>query len=216
MRRQRSLAYEPFNYAAGSLANGTAATGTGFAGNWTCGAAGTIGTGLTYTGLPVANNALSSGGGRQFVSFSSPLSSGTKWISFLFTDQSGNTGANIDGVYFPNGGTGLWFGFGLSPYSPSSRTVGYRLHDYRWHRRSGSNCALASWVLGTMAHTYLIVLRIDFNTSGANDTITVYTNPVANASAPGVTGGRDVQLLRCGNHFRGWFECSRCREYHGG
>ena len=41
--------------------------------------------------------------------------------------------------------------------------------------------------LGNYGSTYLIVLKIDFNTSGANDTITIYTNPVANASAPGVT-----------------------------
>ncbi len=41
--------------------------------------------------------------------------------------------------------------------------------------------------LGTYGPTYLIALRIDFNTSGANDTVTIYTNPVANASVPGVT-----------------------------
>jgi hypothetical protein len=45
------IAYEPFNYTAGSFANGTAATGTGFAGNWTCGVPGTVIPGLNpYSG----------------------------------------------------------------------------------------------------------------------------------------------------------------------
>ena len=43
--------------------------------------------------------------------------------------------------------------------------------------------------LGTYGSTYLIVLKIDFNTSGANDTVTVYANPAVNASVPGVAAG---------------------------
>src|SRR6516162_5677763 len=66
-------AYEPFNYS-GSIANGTATTGSGFTGNWTCGGAGTAVSGLTYPNLPTANSALQSGSSRQFETFSSPLS----------------------------------------------------------------------------------------------------------------------------------------------
>jgi fibronectin type 3 domain-containing protein len=177
--------YEPFNYSAGTFANGTAATGSGLSGTWTCGAAGTIGAGLTYPGLPVANNALSSGAGRQFVSFSNSLSSGTKWISFLF-QASGNMGGNIDGVFFPNGNsTCLWFGFGLSPYSPTQGQFGIGSMTTAGTTVQGAT-ALQQLGLGNYAQTYLVVIRIDFNTSGANDTITVYTNPVANAAAPGV------------------------------
>jgi fibronectin type 3 domain-containing protein len=177
--------YEPFNYSTGTFTNGTAATGSGFSGNWTCGAAGTIGAGLTYPGLPVGNNALSSGSGRQFVSFSSPLSSGTKWISFLF-QASGNMGGNIDGVFFPNGNSScLWFGFGLGPYSPTQGQLGIGSMTTAGTAVQGAT-ALQQLGLGSYASTYLVVLRIDFNTSGANDTVTVYTNPVANASAPGV------------------------------
>src|SRR5262249_27391877 len=117
-------AYEPFNYASGSFANNTPATGSGITGNWTCGGAGTIGTGLTYPGLSVANHSLISGGSRQFVSLSSPISSGTKYISFLF-NASGNMGGNIDGVFFPNGNsTCLWFGFGLGPFSGAQGQLG--------------------------------------------------------------------------------------------
>jgi fibronectin type 3 domain-containing protein len=178
--------YEPFNYSAGTLANGTAATGNGLSGTWTCGAAGTIGAGLTYPGLPAANNALSSGAGRQFVNFSSPLSSGTKWISFLF-QASGNMGGNIDGVFFPNGNaTCLWLGFGLAPYSPTQGQLGIGSMITAGTAVQGAT-SLQQLGLGNYASTYLVVMRIDFNTSGANDTITVYTNPVANAAAPGVS-----------------------------
>src|SRR4051812_7098722 len=88
-------AYEPFNYTLGSFANNTASTGSGFTGNWANGAAGTIVAGLTYPSLTVANNALSSGSSRQTVSLATPLSSGTKYISFLYR-ASGNMGGNID------------------------------------------------------------------------------------------------------------------------
>jgi hypothetical protein len=168
------------------LANGTATTGTGFTGNWTCGFAGTIVSGLTYTGLPVANNALSSGSGRQFVSLSSPISSGTKWISFLFKTGPGNSGANINGVYFPNGGTGLWFGFGLNPYSPTQGQLGIGSTDTTGTAALGAT-GLLQLGLGTYGNTYLIAMQIQFNTSGNNDTVTVYLNPVANQATPGVT-----------------------------
>lgn len=178
--------YEPFNYATASLTNGSAVTGAGFSGNWTCGAAGTIVSGLTYTGLPVANNALSSGGGRQFVSLSDPLSSGTKWISFLFKSGPGNSGANINGVYFPNGGTGLWFGFGLNAYSPTQGQLGIGSMNTAGTAALGAT-SLKQLGLGTYGTTYLVALRIDFNTSGNNDTVTVYLNPVASQATPGVT-----------------------------
>ena len=178
-------AYEPFNYPSGSFANNTPATGSGFTGNWTCGAAGTIGTGLTYAGLPVANNALNSGAARQFVSFSNPLSSGTKYISFLYK-ASGNMGGNIDGVFFPDGNsTCLWFGFGLGPFSGTQGQLGIASMTTAGTAAQGAS-SLTQIGLGNYGSTYLIVLRIDFNTSGANDTITIYTNPPANASSPGV------------------------------
>jgi hypothetical protein len=183
--------YEPFNYPSGTFATGTAATGSGLSGNWTCGTAGTIGSGLTYSGLPVTNNALSSGGGRQLATFSSPLSSGTKWISFLF-QAAGNGGANINGVFFPNGNsTCLWFGFGLNPYSPTQGQLGIGSMTTAGANAQGAT-SLQQVGLGTYGSTYLIVLKIDFNTSGANDTVTLYTNPVANAAAPGVTAAGTV------------------------
>jgi fibronectin type 3 domain-containing protein len=197
--RAGATAYEPFNYATGSLANGTATTGAGFTGNWTCGAAGTIIPGLTYPGLAVDNNALSSGSGRQFVSLSTPLATGAKWISFLFGTSPGNPGANKNGVYFPNGGTGLWFGFGLNPYSSTQGQLGIGSMNTAGTAALGAT-SLLQLGLGTYGKTYLVVLHIEFNTSGNNDTITVYLNPVANQAAPGVPaagtyGGFDVGTI---------------------
>ncbi|MDB6017825.1 MAG: Fibronectin type domain protein [Pedosphaera sp.] len=188
-------AYEPFNYT--TLRNGTNATGTGFTGNWTCGASPTIATGLTYPALSVANSALSSGSSRQLVSLSSAISSGTKYISFLYT-ASGNMGGNIDGVFFPNGNTTcLWFGFGLGPFSGTQGQLGLGSMTTAGTAAVGAT-SLKQVGLGNYASTYLIVLKIDFDTSGANDTVTVYTNPVANATAPGVTAAGTLSTYDVG------------------
>jgi len=186
MARATETAYEPFDYATGGFANGPATTGEGFTGNWTCGAAGTVISGLTYTGLPVVNNALSSGGGRQFASLSSSLATGTRWISFLFKTSAGNPGANKNGIYFPNGGTGLWFGFGLNPYSGTQGQLGIGSMNTAGTGAQGAT-SLLQLGLGTYGTTYLVALEIQFNTSGNNDTVTVYLNPVANQATPGVT-----------------------------
>ena len=194
--RAQLLVYEPFNYPTGTFATGTAGTGTGETGNWTCGISGTIVSGLTYTGLPVANNALRSGGGRQFISFANPLSSGTTWISFLYS-ASGNIGGNIDGVYFPNGGTGMFFGFGLAPYSGTQGGFGLGSMTTTGTSATGAG-NLASSFMGTYGVTYMVAIEIQFNTSGNNDTITVYINPVAGASAPGVAATYTVSSFDVG------------------
>ncbi|MEI6074149.1 MAG: hypothetical protein WCS94_01160 [Verrucomicrobiota bacterium] len=178
-------AYEPFNYTS-SIPNATASTAMGFTGKWTCGTTPAIITGLTYPGLPVANNALSSGSGRQWVSLASPLSTGTKWISFLFKTSAADPGANINGVYFPNGGTGLWFGFGLNPNSPIQGQLGIGAMNTVGTAALGAS-SLAQLGLGTYGTNYLVVMQIQFNTSGNNDTVTVYLNPVVNQATPGVT-----------------------------
>ena len=190
------LVYEPFNYPSGSFATGTTGTGTGETDNWTCGQSGTIVPGLTYSGLPVSNNALSSGGGRQFISFANSLSSGTTWISFLYT-ASGNMGGNIDGVYFPNGGTGLYFGFGLAPYSGTQGGFGLGSMTTTGSGATGA-APLADSFLGTYGTTYMVAIEIQFNTSGNNDTVTVYLNPVAGASAPGVSATYTVSSFDVG------------------
>ena len=177
-------AYESFNYST-SIPNATASTATGFTGNWTCGTTPSIIAGLTYAALPVANNALSSGSGRQFVSLSNSLSTGTKWISFLFKTSTADPGANINGIFFPNGGNGLWFGFGLNPNSPTQGQFGIGSMNTVGTAVQGAT-GLAQLGLGTYGNTYLVAIQIQFNTSGNNDTVTVYLNPLVNQATPGV------------------------------
>lgn len=178
------IAYEPFNYGS-SIPNDTTSTASGFSGDWTCGTTPSITTGMTYADLPAANGSFSSTGGRQFVSFSSPLSSGTRWISFLF-NQTGNNGGNHCGIYFLNGGTGLFFGYGLNPISSTSGALGLG-SILTTGTAVATATPLASSFTGTYGATpYLIVIKIDFNASGNNDTVTIYINPTANAAAPGV------------------------------
>jgi CxxC motif-containing protein (DUF1111 family) len=177
-------AHEPFAYAT-SIPNGTTTTASGFTGNWTCGATPSIVAGMSYPDLPTANGSFSSTSGRQFVSFANPLSSGTKWISFLF-NLAGNNGGNHCGVYFPNGGTGLFFGYGLEPISPT--TGGLRPGLILTTGTGAANAtSLAGGFTGTYGQTpYLVVMKIDFDTAGANDTVTIYLNPTANVSEPDV------------------------------
>ncbi|MEK7780115.1 MAG: Ig-like domain-containing protein, partial [Verrucomicrobiota bacterium] len=187
-------AYEPFNYA--SLPNGTASTASGFTGNWTCGTTPSIVAGMTYTGLPVANSAISSGSGRQSVNFLAPLSGGTEYVSFLLR-ASGNMGGNIDGVYFPNGGTGLFFGFGLAPNTGTQGGFGLGTTTTTGTGAVGA-ANLASSFQGIYGNTYLVVLKIDFNTSGNNDTVTAYINPTANSATPGVAATYTVSSFDVG------------------
>jgi fibronectin type 3 domain-containing protein len=177
--------YEPFDYPIGNLSNGTTATGDGVD-SWVCGTDGIVFSGLTYPGLPVANNALQSpAGSRQFVSLDSPINSGTNWISFLYY-VPGNAGAVHNGVYFPNDKTDcLWFGFGLSPVSGTEGYLGLgSMPTAGTSPQSASQLTLLG--LETYSTTILVAMEIIFDTSGNNDTVTVFVNPVANQATPGV------------------------------
>lgn len=187
--------YEPFNYTS-TLPNNTASTGTGETGNWTCGTTPSMVTGLTYNNLPTTNNALSTTGGRMYVSLSSSLSSGTKYFSFLFK-CSGDPGGNYDGVYLKGDQTtSLWAGFrggvdgvrnvfGLaSVTSAGTATTG------------GSGLGTSVNISNTAVH--LIVIKVDFNTSGNNDTVTMYVDPLANTNASSVAATTTVTTFNVG------------------
>ncbi|HEV2692547.1 MAG TPA: hypothetical protein VG347_06585 [Verrucomicrobiae bacterium] len=187
--------YEPFNYTT-SIPNGAASTGTGETGTWTCGATASIVTGLTYTGLPVANSALSTTGGRQYVSLATPLSSGTKWFSFLFK-CSGDPGGNLDGIYlkgdqansiwagFRGGVNGVQNVFGLATVTSAGTGV-----------TGGTGTGGTANIANTTVH--LIVMRIDFNTSTTKDTVTLYIDPAANTGTPSVAATATVTTLDVG------------------
>jgi fibronectin type 3 domain-containing protein len=178
--------YEPFDYPVdNNLLTGTASSAAGF-GTWNNGVAGWVLSGLTYPDLPTANNAMRTPAGRQSVSIDVPLSSGTKWISYLWSHSAGDPGGNKNGVYFQNGGAGLYFGVGY-PASATEGTFGLASINTVGTTVDGSPTLLTNTGLTyPYGGTKLIVVKIEFNTSGNNDTVTVYVDPTANQSTPGV------------------------------
>lgn len=190
-------AYEPFNYALGAFPNNTPATGTGFAGNWTVANSPTIVAGLTYPNLPTAANAYqhAATASRSSVNFSSVLSSGTKYLSFLFKG-SGNSGGDTVGLFFKgDNATSLFAGF----RTPNSATLtGFGLGSVSSTALSGAT-ALGSAVNISNTDTNLIVLRIDFNTAGVNDTVSLWINPPAGTNDPSVAPNVTVSSYDVGN-----------------
>ena len=183
--------YEPFNYAAGAFANGTAATGAGLTGNWSLSGAGTINaSGMTYPNLQSANRGFqqSPGGQRDSVVFTTPRSSGTMYLSFLY-NQLGNNGGNVNGLYLPgSGGTSLFVGL-TAPFSGTAGSLGLAsVTTTSAGATGGGLLSGATQLNGALVYntTNLIVVRIDFNTSGASDTISLWLNPPAGTNAPGV------------------------------
>lgn len=175
--------YEPFDYPGeDNLLDGTASTADGF-GTWNNGVPGWVLSGLSYPDLPTASNAMRSPAGRQSLSMDTPLSSGTKWISYLWSHSPGDPGGNMNGVYFLNGGTGLYFGIGY-PNSATEGKFGLASINTVGTAPQGTSLLANTGLAYPYGGTKLIVLKIDFDTSGNNDTITVYVNPTANQTAP--------------------------------
>jgi hypothetical protein len=193
--------YEPFNYSLGEFANGTASTATGFSGNWTMpSGAGNIVDNLTQLGLPTANNALqqaNNGSGRSFVNFASPLASGTKYVSFLVRN-SFDTGGNWAGIFLKGDNTtSLFAGFRAGV---SANLTGFGLGSVNSSSASPTaGAALGGTVALENTNTHLIVLRINFNTSGANDTVSFWANPPVATNDPGTTANATVTTFDVGN-----------------
>ncbi|HWD91526.1 MAG TPA: Ig-like domain-containing protein [Verrucomicrobiae bacterium] len=166
-------AYEPFNYT--SLSSGTPVTGTGFTGTWSCGAAGTIVTGLTYPGLATANNALQSSSFYQLESLATvPSGAGNVWVSFIF-NQSGDNGGNRDGfVLEDNTGKGVMFA-----YHQFQAAVGQpSLTTMNSFTAVGAPLNPVSATTRTYAANNLYVLKLTY-TGGSLSSVSVYSDPTA-------------------------------------
>jgi len=169
--------YEPFNYE--SLGNGTPATGAGLAGAWN-GSAGTIVSGLTYPGLPVANNALQSSSGAQLVSLSNaPSGIDTIWVGFILK-QSGDNGGNRDGVALVDS-----FGKGVMlAYHQFQATLGRpALVPLTSFTTVGAELNPSSANTQTYANNNLYVLKLAY-TGSALSSVAVYSNPTAGGTTP--------------------------------
>ena len=170
-------AYESFNYS--SLANGTPTTGTGFTGNWTCGAGGTIVSGLTYPSLATANSALQSSSSYQLESLSSvPSGVGTLWVSFIFK-QAGDNGGNRDGFVLEDStGKGVMFA-----YQQFQATVGQpALTTVSSYSAVGSQLSPRSGNTQTYNTNNFYVLQLTY-TGGSLGSVAVYSNPTAGQPA---------------------------------
>ena len=172
------IAYEPFNYTAGNLANGTASTATGISGNWVCGGAGTIVSGLNYANLPATNNALQANGNYQVERLASPQSSGSVWVSVLTLQTGDNGGARAGLLMEDSTGTGLMFA-----YQQVSGSVG----KPALQSMTGTNqLALVNPQLtpiSSVTQPYgtpiFYVFELDY-TAGVLSSVEVYTDPAAN------------------------------------
>lgn len=182
------IAYEPFNYAAGGFANGTASTASGFTGNWLVqGSAATSVSGLSYPSLSVSGNAFRQNpNGRDQIGLASALSSGTVYISWLF-NQGGNNGADYNGLFLAgDGATSLFAGF-TGAWSGTAGNIG--LASILTTSLTGVGGTSLAQMPGPAQivnynATHLMVLQIDFNTSGDNDTIKLWVDPTAGVASP--------------------------------
>ena len=170
-------AYEPFNYSLGAFASGTASTATGFSGNWTCGSAGTIVSGLTYASLPTANNALKCTASYQVESLATPQSSGSVWVSVLF-QQAGDNGGNRSGFVMEDStGKGVMFA-----YNQSTGTAGFPcLMNVSGTSTVGTQLSPKSGTLRTYNTGNLYVFKLTY-TAGALTSVAVYSDPTAGQS----------------------------------
>jgi hypothetical protein len=178
-------AYESFNYPLGTLANHTPSTASGFTGNWTVSGSPSLVAGLSYSNLTTSANSYqhSAAGSQTTVNFANPLSSGTKYISFLFKGPGTDPGGNAVGVFFKgNNATSLFVGF-EGGYSPSQTMFGLGTVS---STTLGGTTALGSTTPLNNSSVHFIVLRIDFNTSGVNDTVSLWIDPPAGVITPGV------------------------------
>ncbi|HXI72120.1 MAG TPA: Ig-like domain-containing protein [Verrucomicrobiae bacterium] len=170
-------AYEPFNYGTGTFNSGSNTTATGFSGAWTCSTAGTMVSGLTYSALPTANNALRSAGGYQYEKLATPISSGTVWVSFLL-QQAGDNGGGRDGISLVNSsGTGVMFAYQQNGTSIGQPALGTVTGFNAWGTQLAS-----SGTTRTYNTPNLYVLRIIYNGSGVVTNIAVYSDPTAGQS----------------------------------
>jgi CxxC motif-containing protein (DUF1111 family) len=116
------------------------------------------------------------------VNLANPLSSGTKYISFLFKG-SGNSGGDTVGVFFKgNNANSLFAGFHVPD---TAVTTGFGLGTVNSTVLGGAT-GLGSAVSINNTAVHFIVLEINFNTSGANDTVSLWIDPPTGVITPGV------------------------------
>ena len=181
------LYYEGFGYSTGSLSSQNG--GTGFDNAW-----GTSGSGgaVNVQSSSLAYSDLLTSGGKAYLSpsgaggaaitrnLNSTINSGTVYLSFLTNLDDGNRyfGLALDN----NGGEVFLTGKPTTYGSPGSWSLTNSANLPGSPISSGQNISLDT--------TALMVLRIDFNASGANERVRLYVNPTLGVEP--VTANIDV------------------------
>ncbi|GAB4252074.1 MAG: hypothetical protein OHK005_19300 [Candidatus Methylacidiphilales bacterium] len=188
------IAYEGFDYTSGSSIN-SANGGSGWGGSWSVstfgsGSGSTVesvqSSGLSYTGVTSSGNSIGldvdrpSGSNFRGIdvdrTLSSSVSSGTIWASWLYNSSehsvSGSTSSwSVFALTFTGGTNYNRLEFGRDALSPwDSFQVGFQGGP------DPDDINLTSQTV-TTGTTYLVTARIDFNTSGSNDSLYVWVNP---------------------------------------
>ena len=185
-----AIAYEGFDYPVGERLSGQNG-GSGWSGAWsiTDGSGGPLGaefSGQIASGLRYAdtagNDLVTSGGAwqtsadvffgqaRRATAASLPGTAGsTLWMSFLVKQAATTAGVNYAGA---TPGTGYTFGSAAGLAGITSSPVNAFVACF--YCSSGTASPIAGFGAGSVA---MVLVRIDFAASGANDTMSVWINP---------------------------------------
>jgi len=175
------IAYEPYNYTlatAPTFVSGTPTqtTGGGFSSGYNGGGLTTV-AGLTYSGLSTAYNALKQTAAYSGENLSSPVSSGTVYISYVF-NMSGNPGGNKVGLEMNTGGNGMFVGV-TTPVTGTTGKLG--VNQQSGYNDSFANTWESSTANITYGSTYFIVVKL--TGTGSGWTGSIWVNPTANTSS---------------------------------
>ncbi len=186
--RTQVIAYEPFNYPAGSLANQTGGGSSGFAGPWDAAANNVTGPGLSFTkgGSPLTaagNKATTAGGDvSNFRTLSGPVNSGTVFIGLLAGLDSGTGGTGYAGVSTFSGATETLF-------------IGQPFNNGNWGLDQATGFQPTTTPVD--ATTHFFVAQIDYGAgANGNDRVRFYIDPTPGLAAPDVAAANDVSTTR--------------------
>jgi len=180
------IAYESFNYT--SIANGTAATGTGFSGNWNVGQGSiAVTTGLTYSGLPSdASSGRTTGAARAKETLASPITSGTIFTTLLLKN-SGNSGGDGAGFILSGSSGNLFVGFGAGF---SADETGFGLGAIGSGDGWGNPTSFTS--AANISNTAVHFIAISTNL--ATNSTSLWINPTAANVAAGTLGAANLTI----------------------
>ena len=181
------LGYEPYNYTLGTTPGAASGTptqtsGGGFFGPYNGNGFQTTVAGLAYSGLMTANNALEIQGGYIGENVSSPVSSGTVYISFLINLPT-SPSTILSGLEMNTGGNGMFVGI----TAPNGSTQGYLGVNQQAGYSDGAARLWTSSTPITYGNTCFVVVKL--TGSGSGWTGSIWINPTANTATEPTASG---------------------------